>query len=115
MTSLLGRIVYFVKDAPALAEWYRDHFGLVIKYDGLDEGWIELDSGSGCTLAFHTVDKPEPSTAEIAFVVNDVEATRQRLISKGIDMHNQVLSWRHYQYCKGRDPEGNIFQIINET
>ncbi len=115
MTSPLGRIVYYVRDAAALAQWYRDTFGLATKYDGLDEGWIELDAGGSCTLAFHAVDNPQSSTAEIAFVVSDVETTRQRLIANGIEMHDKVLSWRHYHYCKGRDPEGNIFQITNET
>ena len=48
MTAQLGRIVYFVRDAAALAEWYRDTFGLATKYDGLDEGWIvrwEMEGG----------------------------------------------------------------------
>ena len=115
MTCQFGRVVYYVRDAAALAQWYRDTFGLTTKYDGLDEGWIELDAGGSCSLAFHTVENPEPSTTEMAFVVDDVEATRQRLISGGVDMHDKVLSWRHYKYCKGRDPEGNNFQIINQA
>lgn len=115
MTFRFGRIVYYVRDASALAAWYRDTFGFTTKYDGLDEGWIELDLGGSCTLALHTVENPQPSTTELAFVVSDLEVTRQRLIASGIDMHDKVLRWRHYQYCKGRDPEGNVFQIINET
>ena len=115
MAFRLGRIVYYAKDAAALAHWYRDTFDLATKFDGLEEGWVELDSGGSCTLAFHTVDNPEPSTAEIAFAVDDVEETRQRLASAGIDIHDEVIAWRHYQYCKGRDPEGNVFQIINAS
>jgi len=57
----------------------------------------------------------EPTHAEIAFSVDDVEAMRQELIGKGIDMHDEVLTWRHYQYCKGKGPQGNIFQIINDS
>ena len=113
MKPTLARVVFFVRDAATLAEWYRDVFGLTTKYDGLDQGWIELDAGGSCTLALHTLDDPEPAHAEIAFAVNNVEATRQELIGKGVDMHDEVLTWRHYQYCKGKDPEGNIFQIIN--
>ena len=113
MKPTLARIVFFVRDAATLAQWYRDVFGLTTKYDGLDQGWIELDAGDTCTLALHTLENPEPTLTEIAFAVNDVEATRQELIGKGVDMHDEVLTWRHYQYCKGKDPEGNVFQIIN--
>lgn len=115
MKPILARIVFFVRDAASLAEWYREVFGLTTKYDGLDEGWVELDAGGFCTLALHTVDRPEPAHAEIAFEVDDVEATRQKLIDKGVDMHHEVLTWRHYQYCKGNDPQGNVFQIINRS
>ena len=115
MKPTLARVVLFVRDAAALAEWYRDVLGLTTKYDGLDQGWIELDAGDSCTLALHTIDDPKPSHMEIAFAVKDVEATRLELVGKGVDMHREVLTWRHYQYCKGKDLEGNIFQIINES
>jgi len=113
MKAQLGRVVFFVRDAALLAEWYRDTFGLTIKYDGLDSGWIELDAGGACSLALHTIHDPEPSSAEIGFVVDDVEATRKQLAAKGVKMHDEVCTWRHYEYCKGRDPQGNTFQIIN--
>jgi catechol-2,3-dioxygenase len=79
MKPVLARIVLYVRDAASLAEWYRDVLGLTTKYDGLDEGWIELDAGGACTLALHTLDVSKPSHTEIAFVVDDVEATRQDL------------------------------------
>ena len=115
MKPTLTRIVLFVRDAASLAEWYQDVFGLTTKYDGLDQGWIELDAGGSCTLALHTLDGREPTHTEIAFAVDNVEATRKELVGKGVDMHDEVLTWRHYQYCKGKDPQGNIFQIINDS
>ena len=115
MKPALARIVFFVRDAASLGQWYRDVFGLTTKFDGLDQGWIELDAGGPCTLALHTLENAGPSTAEIAFAVDDVEAARQELTGKGVEMHEEVLTWRHYQYCKGKDPQGNIFQIINHS
>ena len=115
MKPALARIVFYVRDAASLGQWYRDVFGLTTKFDGLGQGWIELDAGGPCTLAMHTLENAEPSTAEIAFAVDNVKATRQELIGKGVDMHDEVLTWRHYQYCKGKDPQGNIFQIINHS
>lgn len=114
MEFSLGRIVVFVNDARALADWYRQTFGFETKYDGLEEGWIELDTGGDCTLALHSLDDPEPPRSEVAFAVDDVESTRKSLAEKGVEINDEIYTWRHYQYCKGRDPEGNIFQIVNK-
>ena len=98
MKPTLARIVFFVRDAASLAEWYRGVFGLTTNYDGLDQGWIELDAGGSCTLALHTLDGPEPAHAEIAFAVDDVEATRQELIGKGGD-EGSGSCWRQWGSC----------------
>ncbi|MGI9239272.1 MAG: VOC family protein [Verrucomicrobiales bacterium] len=115
MKPQLARVVCYVRDVANLAEWYCETFDLEIKFDAREDGWIELEGSNGCSLAFHTIGDPSPACTEIAFVVSDIGEARRQLAAKGIDIVGEIMSWRHYQCCKGRDPEGNTFQLINPS
>ena len=119
----LNRIIIFVGDTKACAEFYRDAFDLNPIGEWSDE-WAELD-GNGCRLALHQAygkdgrltcptgssDNPH----KIVFTVDDVAQTRQRLLDKGVQMGEvqSIPGLDGLVLCDGADLEGHRFQICN--
>src|SRR4051812_12932245 len=114
MTSpSLCRLLLWVHDCSALADWYKATFGWTIAVDERAEQWIELDAG-GFTLALHGGSKGPSKRVwpKMQIRVDDVAAYRARLIGRGIAM-GEIQQWKHLAWSEGKDPEGNIFQIAN--
>ena len=119
MNANLVRVILMVKDVPTLAAFYRDCLGCKIIGE-IDAEWTELDVG-GCAIALHAWESTQSerghSGVKIVFGVEDVEATREELISKGVRMDEIMKSdeppWKVLRLCDGYDPEGNWFQISN--
>ena len=119
----LNRIIIFAANALTCAEFYRDNFNLEPIGEWSPE-WAELD-GKGCRLAFHQAYGKDGKITQatgsvnhphkIVFTVDDVEATREKLIANGVNM-DEVLSFPELGnliLCDGSDPEGHRFQICN--
>jgi predicted enzyme related to lactoylglutathione lyase len=104
------RVIFFGKDLPALARFYRNALGLKVVDDTAPEEWIELDAGA-CRLALHR-GKASASGAKLVFGARDVKDARARIIAAGADA-NELMSTRELTFCDFTDPAGNRFQVSN--
>jgi len=102
----LKRIVIFVTDLDKQAAYYRDRLGLPVLE--AREGWIEFDAG-GCSIALHRGSRNprlDFATAE------PLERLHGDLKARGVklgEIKKHFLDRGHY--CRGKDAEGNAFQI----
>jgi catechol 2,3-dioxygenase-like lactoylglutathione lyase family enzyme len=123
----LGRVILFAKDVSSLGAFYRDVLGLAAVETTHDPAeWTVLATG-GAELALHRV--PDPWNAELeitdppavrhgsphkpVFVVDDLLATRDRLLACGVvalDTGPANPPGRLLR-CDFVDPEGNVFQV----
>jgi predicted enzyme related to lactoylglutathione lyase len=127
----LGRVILFAKDVPRLGAFYQDVVGFTaIATDRDPDEWLVLDTG-GAELALHRVPDPWNAGVEIAdppeprhgsphkpvFVVDDIVATRERLLARGVVALDTgpVNPPGQLVRCDFVDAEGNIFQISGPT
>jgi predicted enzyme related to lactoylglutathione lyase len=118
---LNGAIIY-VKDLPRMAEFYEVSLRLKPKKETRTDTWVEFDTGvSG--LALHAVPAdialkiemgfpPQPreeNPVKLTFEVEDVAAEAARLAAIGC-----AIRQRPWGVCDAVDPEGNIFQIVED-
>jgi predicted enzyme related to lactoylglutathione lyase len=115
MRAPLHRVIIFVYDVQACAQFYVRVFGFgAIATDDPSE-WQELETG-GCRLAFHKargVTGPtgsEEHPHKIVFFASDIAATRERAVAHGAVM-GQVRTFGSLTLCDGRDVEGHMFQL----
>ncbi len=122
MPASLDRVILFVQDVPRLKRFYADAFGLPLVEQVGDE-WAVLNVG-GCELALHRVGEAyrvdDPSTwmvetnvKLVLTVTRELGALRDELAGKGVQM-GEIRSFPGVAgpLCDGRDPEGNVFQLI---
>jgi len=86
-------VTVIVSDMRRSVEFYRDKLGLPLKFESPD--WTEFQTGA-TTLALHGGGKPRPpgasaageakdaGTCSIGFSVSDLEATFEKLRSRGV-------------------------------
>ena len=115
----LGQAMVFVSDLPRMQRFYRDLLGLAVIEE--TSGFARYDAG-GAWLALHAIPpeyavaisdppvKREDTPIKLTFHVDDVAATRERLLTAGVEM-GELWSWNGHRACDGTDPEGNVFQI----
>jgi predicted enzyme related to lactoylglutathione lyase len=111
MIKDIAFFAYSVKDVPRARDFYRDVLGLAAG-DSYGDHWIEFNVGNatfgignGESLGF----QPGASNGA-AFEVDDMEATRTRLKSSGVDV-GEVHEFPSCTTCFASDPEGNRFAL----
>lgn len=122
MQARLSRIIIFCADVEKLATFYRDCFGLPI-VGNLDKNWTVLSAGQ-TEIAFHKMNneylttsvedfKIIDSNVKLVFeIAADLASFRQDLLSKKVDV-DEIKEFPGYPpWCDGRDPEGNVFQLL---
>ncbi len=125
MNVSLNRIILYVQDVGRLVDFYQDAFGLLVVEEIKGE-WAVLQAGP-CELALHRVGKPyrvaDPANwkvetnAKLVMTVNrELAGLRAELIGKGVEM-GKIKSYAGLTgpLCDGRDPEGNVFQLAQQT
>lgn len=98
-------------DFEAQRRFYRDVLGF--RETAVAEDWIQYDMGSEVTfelLAQSEDPEYDQPRYQVGFVVDDIHAAREELISRGIepvtDIKGDASRWAYF-----RDPEGNVFEI----
>jgi len=106
------RIILFVKDVSKVAAFYTDILGLQ-PLNAINAEWVELGAG-GCNIALHKTSKKatEKHLTKIVFGVTDVQKSKLVLQDRGVIM-GKIFSVEGIEFCNGKDPEGNLFQISN--
>lgn len=117
MIQSLFRIILYVENMDTMVRFYRDTIGLVIKHpkennNYIDEFWVEFETG-GCILVLHGGGKGrlDKDTPKLNFLVDDIEATRQALIGKGVPMEEIFSPIPGVKVSNGIDPEGFPFSL----
>lgn len=122
MAVRLDKVIVFVSNVEACADWYARHLGLQRVEATYQAGmWAEIDVGQGTTIAFHQafgeggpVTTPTGSPAnphKLVFAVNGVGAARQRLLDEGVTMFD-IATEGDTARCDGLDVEGHRFQLV---
>ena len=119
----IEHVAFNVKDSRALADWYVEHLGMTIirsfdeppyiRFLGDDDNTTLLEVYSNPIGEYVEYGSFHPVTFHIAFTVEDMESTRQRLVDAGgtldgdID-HTPVGD----RLAFVRDPWGNAVQLV---
>jgi len=78
----LNYVIKFVGDMNRAVKFYRDVFGLSLKFES--PGWSEFDTGE-TTLALHPSSAKNPAGAvELGFTVADIQKFHQEMSAKGV-------------------------------
>jgi catechol 2,3-dioxygenase-like lactoylglutathione lyase family enzyme len=127
----LGRVILFAKDVSRLGDFYREVMGFAaVATEHDSDEWLLLDTG-GAELALHRVPDPWNEAIEITdppavrhgsphkpvFVVEDLVATRDRLLARGVVALDPgvVNPPGRLVRCDFVDAEGNVFQVSGPT
>lgn len=112
MATPIVRLVLYVKNIPAVAAFYREHFGFVPLPSDLS-GWQELVSPSGgCSLALHQAAKSQKSGAavKLVFAVPNVKQFIADRAAHGLAF-GPIHDATGYCFANAKDPAGNSISI----
>ncbi|MGC4103785.1 VOC family protein [Ferruginibacter sp.] len=125
MQASLKTIIIFCADVEKLVQFYQQYFGLTIMGEA-NAHWTVLDAGA-VQLAFHKIGeqfmpsstaefKVQDSNVKLVFEIDtDLAAFRQTLLDKKVAMGDiKHFTGAAYIACDGKDPEGNIFQLVQQ-
>jgi predicted enzyme related to lactoylglutathione lyase len=124
MTPILDglmEVILFVQNMPAQVAFYHDQLGLAIKEPaGLDDYasayWVEFATGP-CTLVLHGGGQRRlgADSPKFVFRVADLEAARDALAARGVQLGPSRVPAPGVLVCDGADPEGNHFSLEQRT
>ena len=118
MTARLTRVILYVHDVDKLSAFYCEAFGFV-PVEEITGEWAVLRAGAG-ELALHRVGAAyrgmtpgRDSNAKLVFAIDmPVADKRQALLQRGVPMGEIKSYGPSGPLCDGRDPEGNVFQLV---
>ena len=110
MKLKLRRVMLFVPDVDAVAEFYEHKLGLRVL--SREKGFVDLDAGA-CRIGLHGSAAATPNRTKLCFHVADVSAARAELVARGVKMGVDRGPVDGLHLCDGKDPAGNIFQLSN--
>lgn len=119
----IEHMAFMMKDPPAAADWYCRHLGfsVVRQVEGSPYArFLRQRDGSGLIEIYNNPKAPLPDYAAIdplvlhlAFVVDDVEGERSRLIEAGAKQEGEVdVTPDGDLVCFVRDPWGFCLQLV---
>ena len=119
----LSGAVLYVKDLERMKRFYGEMLGSEPTNQSWADVWAVFDKG-GIRFCLHAIpaalnveiaippELREDAPVKLMFEVEDVEAERERLESRGIQMIRRPWQ-KPGEACDGVDPEGNVFQILS--
>lgn len=117
----LEHVAINVPDPGAMAEWWCQRFGMKTLLASPDAPFIHfISDGQGSMLElYYNEDAPipdytdiHPQTLHIAFVVDDIEGERQRLLDEGAAPVGEISPMGTNLLAFFRDPWGVPFQLV---
>lgn len=130
MPLTLARLIIYVRDFPAAKAFYVKHFELPVTEE-IEGEWVVFDAGA-VELALHLMgeryrerlaepsaqdadEKPGPTTKIVFKITSDLAAHREKLKAAGVRVgKTKRYDGFPYEMYDGRDPEGNVFQVMRE-
>ena len=111
---VLGRILLYVRDLDAVAEFYALHFGFgVHREEGDRVVELENPAGAGSNIMLHPLGrgrKGGQTVAKLVFDVPDVEEFCARAAEHGLSF-GTVHKADGYVFANAKDPAGNAISI----
>lgn len=119
----IEHVAFNVKDSRALADWYVKHLGMTIIRSFDDPPYIRFlgDENNKTLLEVYSnpigeyveYGKFHPVTFHIAFTVDDMDGTRQRLVDAGGTLDGDIDETPvGDRLAFVRDPWGNSIQLV---
>lgn len=130
MPLTLARLIIYVRNFPAVKSFYLTHFELPV-IEEIEDEWVVFGAGA-VELALHLMgeryrEKPAESSADdaaektgpttkIVFkITSDLAAHREKLKAAGVRVgKTKRYDGFPYEMYDGRDPEGNVFQVMRD-
>ncbi len=117
LTGLM-EVILQVQNMNMQVAFYRDKLGLKVTHpekavDYANEGWVTFDTGR-CVLALHDGGRTrqgETPSHRIVFQTDDIQAARNKLLARGVQVGEVRSPAPGVQVVDGRDPEGNVYAI----
>lgn len=118
----LTRIILFSGQVAELKSFYVRHFNFAV-VEEISDQWVVLNAGA-VEIAIHKIGQAnEPTRGEkfeawsntkIVFrTTGDLKSVRQELIDNGVPLGEiKIFGDVPSSYCDGKDPEGNVFQLV---
>ena len=115
---MLGRILLYVRDIEAVADFYTLHFGFRIHRKRNDRV-VELESpgGAGSNIMLHPLGrgrKGGQTVAKLVFDVADVDAFCHRAAEQGLEF-GAIHKGDGYEFANARDPAGNSISVSSRA
>ena len=119
----IEHVAFNVKDSRALADWYVAHLGMTIIRSFEEPPYIRFLGDSDNQTLLEVYSNPigeyveygsfHPVTFHIAFTVEDMEATRERLVEAGGTLDGDIDETPNGdRLAFVRDPWGNSVQLV---
>ncbi|HEY7736560.1 MAG TPA: glyoxalase superfamily protein [Candidatus Limnocylindrales bacterium] len=105
-----------VSDVDRAITFYRDQVGFVLDHDHQVNDELRFvqftPPGSACSITFGTgiTDTPPGSVAGLQIVVSDVEAAREQLVGRGVEV-TRVDDQPWGRFVHFADPDGNRWSL----
>ena len=109
----INHITYNVKDKDAALRWYEDVLGIkqipkMVNGDHLY--WLQLPSGAMVHI-IENVDAPSAPSHHTAFEVDDIEASRDYFVGKGLETTDIQTRNDGQRAFYINDPDGNRIEL----
>lgn len=119
----IEHVAYQVPDPVALADWYVEHLGLTVKRSTAGPPFARFLGDDGGAVMVEVYNNPkvpmpdyraiDPLVLHLAFVTDDVAATRERLIVAGATpVGEAVVADNGDHLAMLRDPWGLAIQLV---
>ena len=113
----INHITYNVKNKDAALKWYTEILGLkqipkMVDSDRLY--WLQLPSGA----MVHIIENPDAPSApshHTAFEVDDLDAARDAVMGKGVEVTEIQTRHDGQRACYLEDPDGNRIELCTKS
>ena len=113
----INHITYNVKNKDLALEWYQDILGLkqipkMVDSDHLY--WLQLPSGAMVHI-IENADAPSAPSHHTAFEVDDLDAARDAVMAKGVDVTEIQTRNDGQRACYLNDLDGNRIELCTKS
>ena len=109
----INHITYNVRNKDAALKWYTEVLGLkqipkMVDSDRLY--WLQLPSGAMVHI-IENADAPSAPSHHTAFEVDDLDAARNAMVGKGLEVTEIQIRHDGQRACYLEDPDGNRIEL----
>lgn len=110
MLTNLGYVGIVVKDVAEATAFYRDTLGFTL--EGAVPTMAQFEARGGAILGIQLADLPSEQPFEVAFIVDDVDATYAAWKARGVEMLEEPNDRPFGRTFAIRTPQGHMLRIF---